>query len=69
MAMLDALSEMERRQQQVREIVVRRWSAASIVVSESVDDEEAARLANIAPVDVTVSVIRVAQGAQASPQD
>ena len=34
----------------------------SIVVGAGVDDEEAARLANIAPVDVIVSVIRVVPG-------
>ena len=69
MAMLDALSEMETSTRLEFAGVVRRCimerggiSVLSIVVSESVDDEEAARLANIAPVDVTVSVIRVAPG-------
>ena len=69
MAMLDALSEMETSTRSEFAGVVRRCimerggiSVLSIVVSESVDDEEAARLANIAPVDVTVSVIRVAPG-------
>ena len=68
-AMLDALSEMETSTRSdfagvVRRCVMERGgiSVLSIVVSESVDDEEAARLANIAPVDVVVSVIRVVPG-------
>ena len=68
-AMLDALSEMETSTRSdfagvVRRCVMERGgiSVLSIVVSESVDDEEAARLANIAPVDVGVSVIRVVPG-------
>ena len=69
MAMLDALSEMETSTRPdfagiVRRCIMERGgiSVLSIVVSESVDDEEAARLANIAPVDVVVSVIRVVAG-------
>ena len=68
-AMLDALSEMETSTRSdfagvVRRCVMERGgiSVLSIVVGESVDDEEAARLANIAPVDVSVSVIRVVPG-------
>lgn len=68
-AMLDALSEMETSTRLdfagvVRRCVMERGgiSVLSIVVGESVDDEEAARLANIAPVDVSVSVIRVVPG-------
>lgn len=68
-AMLDALSEMETSTRSdfagvVRHCVMERGgiSVLSIVVGESVDDEEAARLANIAPVDVSVSVIRVVPG-------
>ena len=69
MAMLDALSEMETSTRPdfagiVRRCIMERGgiSVLSIVVSESVDDEEAARLANIAPIDVSVSVIRVVPG-------
>ena len=69
MAMLDALSEMETSTRSEFAGIVRRCimerggiSVLSIVVGAGVDDEEAARLANIAPVDVTVSVIRVAPG-------
>lgn len=68
-AMLDALSEMETSTRSdfagvVRRCVMERGgiSVLSIVVGESVDDEEAARLANIAPIDVSVSVIRVVPG-------
>lgn len=68
-AMLDALSEMETSTRSdfagvVRHCVMERGgiSVLSIVVGESVDDEEAARLANIAPIDVSVSVIRVVPG-------
>lgn len=68
-AMLDALSEMETSTRSdfagvVRRCVMERGgiSVLSIVVGESVDDEEAARLANIAPVDVSVSVVRVVPG-------
>lgn len=68
-AMLDALSEMETSTRSdfagvLRRCVMERGgiSVLSIVVGESVDDEEAARLANIAPVDVSVSVIRVVPG-------
>ena len=68
-AMLDALSEMETSTRSdfagvVRRCVMERGgiSVLSIGVGESVDDEEAARLANIAPVDVSVSVIRVVPG-------
>lgn len=68
-AMFDALSEMETSTRSdfagvVRRCVMERGgiSVLSIVVGESVDDEEAARLANIAPVDVSVSVIRVVPG-------
>ncbi|MBF1140341.1 MAG: DUF58 domain-containing protein [Thermobifida sp.] len=66
MAMLDALSEMETSTRSEFAGIVRRCimerggiSVLSIVVGAGVDDEEAARLANIAPVDVIVSVIRV----------
>ena len=68
-ARLDALSEMETSTRSdfagvVRRCVMERGgiSVLSIVVGESVDDEEAARLANIAPIDVSVSVIRVVPG-------
>ncbi|MEZ7679223.1 DUF58 domain-containing protein [Pauljensenia sp. 27098_8_107] len=69
MAMLDALSEMETSTRSEFAGIVRRCimerggiSVLSIVVGAGVDDEEAARLANIAPVDVIVSVIRVVPG-------
>ena len=69
MAMLDALSEMETSTRSEFAGIVRRCimerggiSVLSIVVGASVDDGEAARLANIAPVDVIVSVIRVVPG-------
>ena len=69
MAMLDALSEMETSTRSEFAGIVRRCimerggiSVLSIVVGAGVDDEEAARLANIAPVDVVVSVIRVVPG-------
>ena len=69
MAMLDALSEMETSRRSEFAGIVRRCimerggiSVLSIVVGAGVDDEEAARLANIAPVDVIVSVIRVVPG-------
>ena len=69
MAMLDALSEMESSTRSEFAGIVRRCimerggiSVLSIVVGAGVDDEEAARLANIAPVDVIVSVIRVVPG-------
>ena len=69
MAMLDALSEMETSTRSEFAGIVRRCimerggiSVLSIVVGTGVDDEEAARLANIAPVDVIVSVIRVVPG-------
>lgn len=69
MAMLDALSEMETSIRSdfagvVRRCVMERGaiSVLSIVVGQSVDDAEAARLANIAPVDVAVSIIRVVPG-------
>lgn len=69
MAMLDALSEMETSTRSefagiVRLCIMERGgiSVLSIVVGAGVDDEEAARLANIAPVDVIVSVIRVVPG-------
>ena len=69
MAMLDALSEMETSTRSEFAGIVRRCimerggiSVLSIVVGAGVDDEEAARLANIAPVDVAVSVIRVVPG-------
>ena len=69
MAMLDALSEMETSTRSefagiVRCCIMERGgiSVLSIVVGAGVDDEEAARLANIAPVDVIVSVIRVVPG-------
>ena len=69
MAMLDALSEMENSTRSEFAGIVRRCimerggiSVLSIVVGAGVDDEEAARLANIAPVDVIVSVIRVVPG-------
>ncbi len=69
MAMLDALSEMETSTRAEFAGIVRRCimerggiSVLSIVVGAGVDDEEAARLANIAPVDVIVSVIRVVPG-------
>lgn len=69
MAMLDALSEMETSTRAEFAGIVRRCimerggiSVLSIVVGAGVDDEEAARLANIAPVDVVVSVIRVVPG-------
>ena len=69
MAMLDALSEMETSTRSEFAGIVRRCimerggiSVLSIVVGAGVDDEEAARLANIAPVDVSVSVIRVVPG-------
>ena len=69
MAMLDALSEMETSTRSefagsVRRCIMERGgiSVLSIVVGAGVDDEEAARLANIAPVDVVVSVIRVVPG-------
>ena len=69
MAMLDALSEMETSTRYEFAGIVRRCimerggiSVLSIVVGAGVDDEEAARLANIAPVDVIVSVIRVVPG-------
>lgn len=69
MAMLDALSEMETSTRSEFTGIVRRCimerggiSVLSIVVGAGVDDEEAARLANIAPVDVIVSVIRVVPG-------
>ena len=68
-AMLDALSEMETSTRSdfagiVRRCIMERGgiSVLSIVVGAGVDDEEAARLANIAPVDVVVSVIRVVPG-------
>ena len=64
MAMLDALSEMETSTRSEFAGIVRRCimerggiSVLSIVVGAGVDDEEAARLANIAPVDVIVSVV------------
>ncbi len=74
MAMLDALSRWRPRRVPTSWVssVAASWSAADsvlIVVSESVDDEEAARLANIAPVDVVVSVIRAGQDGQAPAQD
>lgn len=69
MAMLDALSEMETSTRSEFAGIVRRCimerggiSVLSIVVGAGVEDEEAARLANIAPVDVIVSVIRVVPG-------
>ena len=69
MAMLDALSEMETSTCSEFAGIVRRCimerggiSVLSIVVGAGVEDEEAARLANIAPVDVIVSVIRVVPG-------
>ena len=69
MAMLDALSEMETSTRSEFAGIVRRCimerggiSVLSIVVGAGVDDEEAARLANIAPVDIIVSVIRVVPG-------
>lgn len=69
MAMLDALSEMETSTRSEFAGIVRRCimerggiSVLSIVVGAGVEDEEAARLANIAPVDVVVSVIRVVPG-------
>lgn len=69
MAMLDALSEMETSTRSEFAGIVRRCimerggiSVLSIVVGAGVDDQEAARLANIAPVDVIVSVIRVVPG-------
>ena len=69
MTMLDALSEMETSMRSEFAGIVRRCimerggiSVLSIVVGAGVDDEEAARLANIAPVDVIVSVIRVVPG-------
>ena len=69
MALLDALSEMETSTRSEFAGIVRRCimerggiSVLSIVVGAGVDDEEAARLANIAPVDVIVSVIRVVPG-------
>ena len=69
MAMLDALSEMETSTRSEFAGIVRRCimerggiSVLSIVVGTGVDDGEAARLANIAPVDVVVSVIRVVPG-------
>ncbi len=69
MAMLDALSEMETSTRSEFAGIVRRCimerggiSVLSIVVGAGVDDGEAARLANIAPVDVIVSVIRVVPG-------
>ena len=69
MAMLDALSEMETSTRSEFAGIVRRCimerggiSVLSIVVGAGVDDEEAARLANIVPVDVIVSVIRVVPG-------
>ena len=69
MAMLDALSEMEMSTRSEFASIVRRCimerggiSVLSIVVGAGVDDEEAARMANIAPVDVVVSVIRVVPG-------
>ena len=69
MAMLDALSEMETSTRSEFAGIVRRCimerggiSVLSIVVGAGVDDGEAARLANIAPVDVVVSVIRVVPG-------
>ena len=69
MAMLDALSEMETSTRSEFAGIVRRCimerggiSVLSIVVGAGVDDEEAARLANIAPVDGIVSVIRVVPG-------
>lgn len=69
MAMLDALSEMESSTRSEFAGIVRRCimerggiSVLSIVVGAGVDDEEAARLANIAPVDIIVSVIRVVPG-------
>ena len=69
MAMLDALSEMETSTRSEFAGIVRRCimerggiSVLSIVVGAGVDDEEAACLANIAPVDVIVSVIRVVPG-------
>ena len=69
MAMLDALSEMETSTRSEFAGIVRRCimerggiSVLSIVVGAGVDDVEAARLANIAPVDVIVSVIRVVPG-------
>ena len=69
MAMLDALSEMETSTRSEFAGIVRRCimerggiSVLSIVVGAGVDDEEAARLANIAPVYVAVSVIRVVPG-------
>lgn len=68
-AMLDALSEMETSTRSEFAGIVRRCimerggiSVLSIVVGAGVEDEEAARLANIAPVDVVVSVIRVVPG-------
>ena len=67
--MLDALSEMEVSVRRDFEAVVRRCvmergaiSALSIVVGEGTSDDEASRLANIAPIDVAVSVIRVVPG-------
>ena len=69
MAMLDALSEMEMSTRSEFASIVRRCimerggiSVLSFVVGAGVDDEEAARMANIAPVDVVVSVIRVVPG-------
>ena len=68
-AMLDALSEMETSTRSDFVSVVRRCvmergaiSVLSIVVGQGVDDEEAARLANIAPIDVAVTIIRVVPG-------
>ena len=64
-----AVSEMETSTRSEFAGIVRRCimerggiSVLSIVVGAGVDDEEAARLANIAPVDVIVSVIRVVPG-------
>ena len=72
-AMLDALSEMEVSVRRDFEAVVRRCvmergaiSALSIVVGEGTSDDEASRLANIAPIDVAVSVIRVVPGSARS---